>query len=431
MREDIAGRLAAILLPVTWVLVKAAGSEGAAPPPDVHVIFSNALVIVNISSPEIMFHVILRKNGSIEETSQETNVRNYIIPPNELFPEQTYCVKVGVYDNPIFSREKCFTAPSKAPPNNLRMEALDLRYLLKWDWDFDQSPNVTFSVDRCQNLAGRDRCAKIKGCENITATQCHTALSFKGIHILRASVYDGRREEKSSSVIQFKPHDDTVVGPPKDLMMRIVNNELFVNVSAPEGFRNTDIDGICGWLTHLEYWTNSTHSSEVTVKEEKRPFFKIESLKDSTTYCAKAKMKCKDSDRSSLYSQVDCITTDPRSYMVEWIIGFTIFGVVLLSVLLYICFCPLKRYIKHTFFPSSRLPSCIEQGFGESSVDSTKRAFLLPEEETTDRCSIVRNSHTEDLVQIHSKSSPQASSQDSGNYSDEGQSTGEAGTCAQ
>ncbi|KAG8590930.1 hypothetical protein GDO81_006975, partial [Engystomops pustulosus] len=75
---------------------------------------------------------------------------NYIIPPLELLPGETYCVKVGVYDTMMvkpFSPEQCFTAPPKAPPYNVRMDALDLMYLLRWDWDFERSPDVTFSVD--------------------------------------------------------------------------------------------------------------------------------------------------------------------------------------------------------------------------------------------------------------------------------------------
>ncbi|XP_044140364.1 interferon alpha/beta receptor 1-like [Bufo gargarizans] len=405
------------------------------PPPEIHVKSMDALVILYISTPgnlgEEEYNLSLRRNDSTEEKSESIRVRNYIIPPNALSPGQVYCLKVNVYNiltmafSP-FSPEECFTAPAKAPPNNLRMEALDSRYLLKWDWDFDQSPNVTFSVEKCHNYDGR--CTKVKGCENITATRCRTALPFKGDHILRASVYDSQRGEKSSSVIQFSPYYDTHIGPPKNVTMRIVNKELFIDVSAPEGFKDEDIDGLCGWLTHLEYWTNSTHNSEVTVKEEKRPFFKIESLEESTTYCAKAKMKCEDRDRSSLYSQVYCITTDPKSYLFAWIIGCTIVGIVLISFGLYICFCPLKRCIKHTFFPSNRLPSSIEKGFGELPLDCIKHPFLLHEEETMDQCYIVQNSHTECLVQDNSS---QDNSQESGNYSDTGQTTGEAGTCAQ
>ncbi|CAN2387591.1 hypothetical protein PRIEUP_LOCUS11910, partial [Pristimantis euphronides] len=308
-----------------------------------------------------------------------------------------------------FSPEECFTVPAKEPPHNLRMEALDTTYLLRWDWDFDQSPNVTFSVENQKN----NGCRKIKGCEIITSTQCNCSeLYFSGSHILRASVYDGQREKKSASVIQFNPSEDTIFGPPRNLTMQIIQNELFINVSAPKGFQNKDVYNYCNWLTHLKHWTNSTQNSSVKVIEDKQVFFKLVSLDVSTTYCAKAKMKCLNSNRSSLYSQVYCITTDPTSYLVVWITLSTILGIIVISLILYACVCPFKRYIKEIVFPSIKLPSSIEKGFGESPLDCIGHSYLL-QEETTDQCYIVQKSSTEDLVQIGCKNSPQDNSQDS------------------
>ncbi|KAM3933188.1 interferon alpha/beta receptor 1-like isoform 2-T2 [Leptodactylus fuscus] len=399
------------------------------PPPDVQVTVSDALVTVKISSPDPLYqedyNLTLRSNGSTEEKYKSVIMRTYIIPPYELIPEQIYCIKVRVFNKLTLefsqsSPEECFTAPARAPPDNLRMEARDLRYLLKWD--FDRSPNATFSVEKCRSLSGR--CTKIKGCENITSTQCDCSeLSFSGHFILRVSVYDSQREEKSSSVIQFNPSEETVPSPPKNVTMRILGNELFINVSDPEGFKNYEIKGICSWQTHVEI--NSTHG-KVPPLEGAQLFFKLKSIEASTTYCAKAKKKCRNNTRSSRYSEVFCITTDPKSYLVAWIAGFTLFGIVLISVVLYVCFCPLKRFIKKIFFPSNKLPSSIEKGFGESPLDCIKYPFLLHEEETTDQCYIVQNANTEDLVQNNSKERSQTSVQDSGNYTGESNTTGES-----
>ncbi|XP_056415478.1 interferon alpha/beta receptor 1 isoform X2 [Hyla sarda] len=396
------------------------------PPPDVSVASDNALVIVHISTKGLAYSetyklILRRMNDSTEEEPKELHRRTYVFPPHELVPEQTYCMKVNVYnkltmESSLFSEEECFTAPAKGQPNNLTMEALDTRNLLKWDWDYDQSPNATFSVEECNYYDGK--CTTIQGCENITTTKCNcSGLKFKRTYILRASVYDSQKEEKSSRVILFTPDKDTIIGPPKNVKMQIVDHELYINVSAPEGFRNTEINFLCKWRTHLEYWTNSTRGSE----DKEEPFFKIKSLEPSTTYCAKAKMQCADSNRSSQYSEVDCITTDPKSYLVAWITVFSFFGVVVIPVVLYFCFCPMKRYIKHTFFPSRRLPSSIEKGFGESPLNCMKYSFLLHEEETMDRCYIVQDSHN--VQQNINANSSNATSQDSGNYSNEGQTT--------
>ncbi|XP_073524447.1 interferon alpha/beta receptor 1-like [Phyllobates terribilis] len=400
------------------------------PPPVFHVISSDALVVVSIQDFQHneQYNVTLRRNDSTQEKSEIIRFRNYIIPPSELLPEQIYCLKMSVFNivtmelSP-FSPEECFTAPPPGLPSNLTMDALDLTYLLKWDWDFDQSPNATFSVERCLNYIG---CSKIKGCENITTPRCNcSGLALIGKFFLRASVYDGRRKEKSSSVIRFSPSEDTVFGPPKDLKMGIIDNKLFINVTAPEGFGHREIYNYCTWRTNLNYWIKSTDKQEeVMVKEDNQPFYTIDSLEPSTTYCAKAKMKCDRSNRSSLYSQEYCITTDPRSYLVAWIVGFTFLGIVLISVILYLFFCPFKRYMKQIFFPSNKLPSSVEKGLGNQPLDCIRKPFLSYEEEITDNC-IIENSHTEDLEPVNYNKTSQANSQDSENYSHEGQTTGE------
>ncbi|XP_069801597.1 interferon alpha/beta receptor 1 isoform X2 [Dendropsophus ebraccatus] len=402
------------------------------PPPEVRITSHNALLTVKIWTQDLQYreqyNLTLRKNDSTEESSIDLRRRTYVFPPSDLLPEQTYCVKVNVYnmqtmESSAFSPEECFMAPAKGPLNNLRVDALDTEYLLKWDWDTERSPNVTFSVEKCFYDG---RCTTIDDCKNITTPQCNvTRLLFRGTYILRSSVYDRLTEEKSFSVIQFSPIKDTVIGPPKELKMRIVDNELYINVSAPKGFSNTDIQSLCEWQTHMEYWISSTHNSEVMVKEAMQPFFKIDHLEASTTYCARAKMRCKDSDRSSQDSEDYCITTDPRSHLFAFIAGFTFLGIIFTSIILFFCGCCLKHYVKQTFFPASKLPLSIEKGFGESPLDSMRHPFLLHKEETMDRCYIVNNSDTEDLGQINHADSSNANSQDSGNYSNEGQTTGE------
>ncbi|XP_073440698.1 interferon alpha/beta receptor 1 [Dendrobates tinctorius] len=403
------------------------------PPPVFYITSGNALVVVSIQEEPLFgkeYNLSLRRNDSSSEKFAVTRLQNYIIPPSELLPEQIYCLKMTVYDISTlelspFSPEKCFTAPAPGPPNNLSMDALDLTYILKWDWDFDQSPNATFSVERCLNYKG---CNKIKGCENITTPRCNcSGLTFIGKFILRVSVYHGRRREKSSSVLMFSPSEDTVFGPPKYLKMGVIEHKLFINVTDPEGFRHSEIYNYCTWRTSLSYWINSTDPREAMVKEDEQPFYTIDSLEPSTTYCAKAKKKCMKSNRSSLYSQEYCITTDPRSYLVAWIIGFTFLGIVLTSTILYLCFCPFKRYMKQIFFPSNKLPSSVEKGLGNQSLDCIRKPFFSYEEEITDNCTI-EIGHTEDLGEDDYNKTSQANSQDSGNYSHEGQTTGQTFT---
>ncbi|XP_075053288.1 interferon alpha/beta receptor 1-like isoform X2 [Mixophyes fleayi] len=409
------------------------------PPPLLWVDSTDGIVIVNMSTQytlsddaAVIYIIFLQENDSNVE-SFESNYQQYIIPYKSISPGVTYCVRVQLFHfskrlHSPSSPANCFKLQLEGSPKNLRVEAVDTRYLLQWDWDYEQYPNVTFSVEQC-NLP--DRVWKnIDVCGNITVSECDiSGIYFYQSCILRTSVYESQRGEYNSSLVRFSPYEDAIMGPPTNIDITIVNNDLFVLVSAPEGFKDSNLLSVCDWEYYLEFWNNSTHT-EVKYMNKSGPHFHIEALEISTTYCMKVRTKCDSrfQDRTGLYSEIRCITTDPRSYVTAWITGSVFFGIIVISIFVYICLCPLKRYMKTIFFPSSKLPSSIGKDMQDSSRNFIKIPFSLHEDETFDRCYIIQDTQPEDMEQID-KNASKAKNQDSGNYSNDDQATGETDIC--
>ncbi|KAM4795617.1 interferon alpha/beta receptor 1-like [Rhinophrynus dorsalis] len=234
-------------------------------------------------------------------------------------------------------------------------------------------------------------------------------------------VYDNRTRPWAKT----EPPIRAVVGPPSDVNVALLDNTLRVVVSEPEGFKENGLKSYCNWLYYLVLWKNTTEKQEEILKDTLTVFVKPD-LESSTTYCLKVGVKCESNYRSSQFSDVQCITTknDTKPIFKWWHTFFLIIGIAFISLFAYICSCPLKRYLKHVFYPSGKLPSSIEKGMFETRA---KSPFLLQKEEPTDICYIIRNIKPEDEVEQtdqFSKTS-KTNTRDSGNYSNEEEVTGE------
>lgn len=96
-----------------------------------------------------------------------------------------------------------------------------------------------------------------------------------------------------------------------------------------------------------------------------------------------------------------------------------------IPVILYIVKVLLK-FINYVFFPSSKPPSTIDEYFSEQSL---KNLFLSTSEEQIERCFIIENIDTISTIETNHidedhKIYSSQTSQDSGNYSNEDESSG-------
>ncbi|OCT91254.1 interferon alpha/beta receptor 1 isoform X1 [Xenopus laevis] len=380
----------------------------------------------------VLYYILfIGTNHSVEE-------RKFFYPKFHLYdltPGENYCFNVTVFGsitptNGMFSPEKCFTVEAlgldgRPYPENVTIDALNTNYMLKWDWDDSLYPNVTFSVEMVAEGAFSDGWKQVNGCENISMLHCDvSSIYIFGTYNFRIAASFDNKNRTLSRALRFHPLQDTTIGPPSDMSTELLATMLQIKLLEPKAFHNNYLKNTCDWEYNLIYWKDSKSDREEKSVKEKLGRFAIE-VESSTTYCMKACVECQDSKRRGLFSKKQCITTGAGARTV-WSVGIGIgflVSIVVSAVVVYLCACPFKRYIRHIFYPAGKLPSSIENGMLDSRV---KIPFVFQEEEATDVCYIIRNSGLdEDHVQNH-KYSLKESSADSGNYSNEDEATGEA-----
>ncbi|XP_018104378.1 interferon alpha/beta receptor 1 isoform X2 [Xenopus laevis] len=327
--------------------------------------------------------------------------------------------------DPVIFSAKVAGLDGRPYPENVTIDALNTNYMLKWDWDDSLYPNVTFSVEMVAEGAFSDGWKQVNGCENISMLHCDvSSIYIFGTYNFRIAASFDNKNRTLSRALRFHPLQDTTIGPPSDMSTELLATMLQIKLLEPKAFHNNYLKNTCDWEYNLIYWKDSKSDREEKSVKEKLGRFAIE-VESSTTYCMKACVECQDSKRRGLFSKKQCITTGAGARTV-WSVGIGIgflVSIVVSAVVVYLCACPFKRYIRHIFYPAGKLPSSIENGMLDSRV---KIPFVFQEEEATDVCYIIRNSGLdEDHVQNH-KYSLKESSADSGNYSNEDEATGEA-----
>ncbi|KAM8976995.1 interferon alpha/beta receptor 1-like [Pelodytes ibericus] len=372
-----------------------------------------------------------------ETHSKEVQTRVFSAPVfllSNLTPGAEYCLRAQVCDEELlnvgpFSQTECFETHNEESPRNLRILAIDTNYLLKWDWCYELHTNVTFSVQWASQLKSQ-QWQIYSGCENVTSPECNVSgVYIYGTYDFRVLAREEHENDSFSKTITFSPIQDTVIGPPTDLKVAVVENKIKIAVNNPEGLKYKALYTDCVWSYHLMLWKNSSDKQEEHLNE-KRPFFTVESVEPATNYCFQVQVVCVEDNRTGLFSETRCITTDPDHIYFWWTWGILVvlLLLVIISVAVYMCVCPLQRYIKHIFYPSGKLPSSIEKTILGSPFNTMNNHLLLREEEITEICCIIRQE--EDLEQLDRKP-PDMNGRDSGNYSNEDDNTGKSDLCTQ
>ncbi|XP_063312649.1 interferon alpha/beta receptor 1-like [Pelobates fuscus] len=386
-------------------------------------------VMVTVSDPSSVYKSLADNEDIIfnlsiwKMNSKEVKTHTFSYPEFEvkdLAPSTPYCLKVLLIDTQrstsgTFSHEKCFET-EKSQIVMLRMQALDTNFTLKWDYNCKEDPNVTFSV----LIRRLDTWSVYEGCANISQMECQLlGLSMHGTYDFRVSVDDGKGNRNLSNTLTFKPLDHTVIGPPTRLKLNLSNYTLKMMASDPEGFSKEELRVACKPSYHAVLWKKSSDTQKENFKEE-MPFFTVENLEPSTIYCVTMRVVCFYDNRTGLFSEPHCITTDPDylAFWKTWGILFILLGLIIISVLVYVCICPFQRYIKYTFYPSGKLPLCIGKDIPDSPFNTTNNVLLLHEEEITDICFITAQEEEVEEFDKYEKISDE-SCRDSGNYSNE------------
>ncbi|NWX26129.1 INAR1 protein, partial [Notiomystis cincta] len=425
-------------------------------PPGLELQSTNGVIKVKVSPPEanqrkkMWINDIMFKYNLVfwENSSHAQLQRKNIFPVDtveDLAPDTTYCFKVQANlptdgKQGLFSPISCVKNTQKAVNDllcatNLSVLALNMKFQLLWGNQDKQGVhyNVQYILGYMKVLNDdySGRWQSVPTCENITSTCCNftSIINGTGFYYLRVQAREGHNKSCFSREVKVDPLKTNAIGPPA-VRLDLSDTLLHILISPPGGAEDGFMRDYYDLSYRILYWKDSSDKEqEVKQKEVKQTMATVPELSPSTLYCVRVQAFSELYNKSSAYSQQQCIQT-PAGTPVPLII-FGIFMGALLVLLLVATPLVFVLYqacskIKYVFFPSCQLPLNIE-GFGAQLFSSP---YLSAAEEPVESCCVIESVITEEGNQIdftdykHFKQS----SRDSGNYSNDDNNSGSKGS---
>ncbi|XP_007939498.1 interleukin-10 receptor subunit beta [Orycteropus afer afer] len=287
------------------------------------------------------------------------------------------------------------------PPENVRMNSVNLRNILQWESPAFPKGNLTYTAQFQSYNSFQDTC------KSTALTECDFShLSKYGYHTLR--VRTEFADEHSDWVnITFCPVDDTVIGPPR-MQVEVLADSLHMRFLAPEVVSEPETwtmkNFYTSWAYNVQYWKNGTNEKfQITAPYD---FEVLRNLEPWTTYCVQVQGFLPDRNKTGEWSQPVCEQTTKDETTPSWIIAIILIASVFMVFLVLLGCFALMWYIykktKYIFAPGHSLPQHLKEFLGYPH-NSTLLFFSLPpsdEDEVFDKLSVI----TEDLES--SKQSP-------------------------
>ncbi|XP_055423651.1 interferon alpha/beta receptor 2 isoform X6 [Bubalus kerabau] len=325
---------------------------------------------------------------------------NYVI--DKLIPNTNYCI--SVYFEPKDPRKinrsplKCtLFRPRRGsalgmvpPPENVRMNSVNFKNILRWESPAFPKGNLTFTAQYQSYRKFQDTCT------SILLTECDfSSLSKYGDHTLRVRAEFA--DESSEWInITFCPVDDTTIGPPR-IQVEALANSLHMRFFAPrienepEPWTMRNIYN--SWTYHVRYWKNG--SDEKFSISGQYDFEFLRNLESQTTYCVQVRGFLSDRNKAGEWSEPVCEQTTIDETTPSWMVASVLAASVCAALLLLLgCFFLLRcvyRKARHAFPPRNSLPQHLKE-FMSHPHHSTLLLFSFPlsdENEVFDKLSVI------------------------------------------
>ncbi|XP_031661568.1 interferon alpha/beta receptor 1a isoform X1 [Oncorhynchus kisutch] len=259
-------------------------------------------------------------------------------------------------------------------PYNVRMDAVNTRYIMKWDWNHSMANhNITFTAQYTFSHKQSDGRSYTGMCIRITEARCDFSRElnfYMGSYILRVRA-EGRGQMSDWYMLKFVPDEHADLGPPSHVAFDPGDTMLTVSFREPMTEQNTPMRSVLDMSFSLQYWEKHSPS-----KKQEKVFDSTEGtlfpLKPWTEYCLQVNAFNKLYNKTSPYTQQQCVRT--LGYPPVWKVLLPLLGCVALMTTVPVYRCHKKRksiVSKHTF-PSSIL----------HNTQDTISLLLLPREES-------------------------------------------------
>ncbi|XP_077048792.1 interferon alpha/beta receptor 1 [Agelaius phoeniceus] len=424
-------------------------------PPGLELQSTNGVVKVMISPPEAnqrkkmwINDLSFKYNLVFWENSSHAQLQSRKVFPvdtiDHLAPDSTYCFKVQANlpserKEGLFSPTSCVKTTQKVNDllcaTNLSVLALNMKFHLLWSSQGNQDVNYTvqYLLGYVKNLPDdySNKWHNVPRCENITSTWCNLSsiITSTGFYYLRVQARGEHNKSCFSRDVKVDPLKTNGIGPP-GVRLDLSDTLLHIIISPP-GDEDEAMRDHYDLTYRILYWKNSSDmKEEVKQKEVKQTIATVPDVSPSSLYCVQVQAFSEPYNKSSAYSQQQCIHTPAGTSLALMISGIFVAAllvVLLLATSLIFVFYQAYNKIKYVFFPSCQPPLNIE-GFGAQPFSSPYLSAAT--EESVENCCVIESMITEEGNQIvftdynHSTQS----SRDSGNYSNDDNTSGSKGS---
>ncbi|KAG7331526.1 hypothetical protein KOW79_005495 [Hemibagrus wyckioides] len=335
-------------------------------------------------------------------------------------------------------------------PENVTIQTLNMNYVLKWDWDAAQAPDVargvTFTAQYLAMFKKKLKKTKSKQdwktlCESTPEHICDFSsvqLHYLGVWLLRLRAQSGHMVSPWVEK-EFCPDRDAVIGPPSVVNVTPVKGLLQVAITDPLTFTNSSMkEHLPNMYYFIEYWKKSSSTQKPNNLTSSNNLVILPELESWTWYCVRVQSKDNYYKKTSAFSPIYCIQTDGQIPYWQIVLYFLLsLGLsFLVCLIFFMCSFRAVKVVKSTFFPSVPLPSHIQEYLFDSSTSDTPRLLstepemeicsdrldLLPSDpEVTEVPEIILEVHlSPETSQQSRRTHSRHSSCDSGVYSTEG-----------
>ncbi|KAF4109515.1 interferon alpha/beta receptor 1a-like [Onychostoma macrolepis] len=319
-------------------------------------------------------------------------------------------------------------------PENVSMDSLNTRYVLRWDWPHETAANqtVTFTAQYIPEFRTQKKKNYEKYwtsvCVNVLEHRCDLTgadLHYNGLYLLR--VRANTSQQTSGWVqIRFCPDKHAALGPPSSVTLNSVKGDLEIIISDPLSSTNQSMKTLLDnrFSYHIQYWRRSEEPQTAKVLDTKNSVVMLTELDRQTWYCVRVQSRDDFYEKRSVFSDTHCTRTEGQipSWQIFLYFLISLLLCFLLLLLLFFCFYKMFTLLKNTFYPAYQLPDHIQ----ELWLNESEKPQLLAPESPESVCEpLVVVSAELDAVAVDERShtgdqdSSAHSSGDSGVYSTE------------
>ncbi|XP_036401719.1 interferon alpha/beta receptor 1a-like [Megalops cyprinoides] len=220
-------------------------------------------------------------------------------------------------------------------PENVTMEAVNTRYILRWNWDQTQAnytvrftAGYTYSNEKSYNWV----------CNRTAENQCD--FSFQNLYYWACYTVqvqaEGQRESSQWYPLKFCPDEHASLGPPPHVEVISREAMLTINITEPLTIHNVSMSSIMPLSFWVQYWEKDA-SQQKSNKKLNTSWGTLTLLKPWTEYCLKVSAFNTDYKKTSPFTNKLCVQTRGRENRLFWKLlpGLLIFLLLVMSPVYY------------------------------------------------------------------------------------------------